>query len=154
LPKDPSFDLAVAPRYYDYQATLIWHDPFKRISGRWRHELGLLFFGSDDILKFVRDVDKGSVYADRGTFFNETFFARAGVYWKPRLGDRITSELTPSFGYDRTTIRIGSTPFIQESRTSTIAVRQTTQISIFEKTKLRFGLDLQSGLYALDADRQ
>jgi len=78
-------NFSTAPRWYDYQARLIYR-PNRQ------HTISLFFYGSDDLIDLVRQDEEGIDPSLRGQIRAQAFFYGALLRIDSRLTDTLTSE--------------------------------------------------------------
>ena len=98
LPDDSSFELTVAPRYFDAQLRYDYVASDKDV-------FTAMLFGSDDALKFNQNSDPSFSNGPNGFQFDTSFW-RLGMRWERTDGDT-TIRATPWIGVDKSELRVG-----------------------------------------------
>jgi TonB family protein len=133
-----SVDLTVAPYYYDYQIGLNY--PLGR-----GHDFKVLFFGSEDELKFVRALPPGAAPADiRGEFKNSILFHRLLTGWTYKPSGDFENRFSASGGFDRILFVIGQRLDVVRDQTL-VTVRDEARWRLNHSLRLSAGLDLWAG---------
>jgi len=98
LPDDSSFELTVAPRYFDAQLR------YDYVASD-RDVITAMVFGSDDSLQFNQNSDP-SFGSQQDGFRFDTSFWRLGLRWERNVGNT-TIQATPWLGFDQSELRVG-----------------------------------------------
>lgn len=129
------FNLTVAPRYYDYQARLVWQiNPSNKAS--------LMVFGSDDMVDLVlqdeEDVDPGV----RGGFRSSQNFHSVLLRVDSKINDRLTNTLRAIGGVQNVGVSAGE-DFYLNLKMGQMAIRNELRIQAHDKVALRAGFDAE-----------
>lgn len=130
-------NLTVAPRYYDYQARLIW-----QINAS--NKASVMVFGSDDLVDLVlndddqEDLDPGV----RGGFRSSQNFHSVLVRLDSKINDRLSNTFRAIGGVQNLGLSAGE-DFYLNLRMGQMAVRDELRIEAHEKFTLRAGVDAQ-----------
>lgn len=128
-------NLTAAPRYYDYQARLVWD-----INDN--NKASLMFFGSDDLIELVlqdeEDLDPGV----RGGFRSSQSFHSVLLRLDTRLSDRVENTFRAIGGVQKVGIGAGD-DFYLNLRLNQMALRDELKIQAKDNLDFRVGLDLQ-----------
>lgn len=141
LPKNRAFDLTVAPRYYDYQLKFDW-----RINKQ--NHISLMFFGSDDMLSFLRSEPLGNPEL-RGDFALHSLFHRLQLSWKLKPSSSISHDLSIHFGFAINSANAGQAIRFDTSNW-VVSVRDELRIKLHKNVNIRAGLDLR--IQAIDLE--
>lgn len=128
-------NFAVAPRYYDYQAKLLWE-----INDD--HSASILFFGADDLLDFVLDDEEGLEPGLRGGIRASTSFHNALLRIDSRFSDTVSNEFRMLAGFQQFGFNVGSDLFLKLSLKN-LAWRDELTVKIADNLTSRFGVDIQ-----------
>lgn len=127
--------LTVAPRYYDYQARLLWN-----INAR--NKASLMFFGADDLvdllLKDEEDIDPGV----RGGMRASQNFHSALLRLDTKLSDRVTNTARALVGIQGVGISAGQDFYLNLDLVQ-LALRDEVAIRASENLTFRTGIDVQ-----------
>ncbi|TNE52089.1 MAG: TonB family protein [Deltaproteobacteria bacterium] len=141
LPETPAFDLTVAPRYYDYQIKLDWQV-------NKAHNLSFMYFGSRDLLTFLREAPIGGD-GIRGEFGFYSMFHRLQLRWRFSPSKSVVHDLSIHTGFSLNDIK-GGTTIGFASNTAIIAVRDELRWQVLKNFSIRAGLDVRIRNIALD----
>lgn len=134
LPEIPAFDLTVAPRYYDYQIKLDW-----QINKQ--HNVSFMYFGSRDLLTFLRSAPIGGD-GIRGEFGFYSMFHRLQMRWRFTPSKDVVHDMSIHTGFSLNDIKGGATLGFA-SNTIIIALRDELRWQIAKPLSLRAGLDIR-----------
>ncbi len=140
LPEIPAFDLTVAPRYYDYQIKLDWQMSKK-------HNLSLMYFGSRDLLTFLRSAPIGGTL--RGEFGFYSMFHRIQLRWRFTPSKSVTHDFSMNAGFSLNDVKAGTTIGFA-NQTWIIAIRDELRWNLLKNLSLRGGLDVRLRQISLD----
>lgn len=128
-------NLTVAPRYYDYQARLVWE-----INSS--NKASLMVFGSDDLVDLVlqdeEDLDPGV----RGGFRASQNFHSVLLRVDSRISDRLSNTFRMIGGVQKVGISAGD-DFYLNLRLNQMALRDELKIQATESLNFRVGLDAE-----------
>lgn len=141
LPPIPAFDLTVAPRYYDYQIKLDWQVNKK-------HSLSMMYFGSRDLLTFLRSAPLGGT-GIRGEFGFYSMFHRLQFLWRFSPSPTVSHTLSVHAGNSLSDIK-GGTTIGFASNTWIISLRDELRWQILKNLSFRAGLDVRLRNLSLD----
>lgn len=141
VPKDV-LTLTTAPRYYDYQSGFDY--------ALERGHISALVFGSDDALALVTKKPLGRDLSLTGNFSTELYFHRILLSWEQRIGDRMTSEASFSFGVDNVDVSVGGLAYLNTFDIF-YSLREELPMTIAPWLRLIPGVDVWWGPYAVKA---
>jgi hypothetical protein len=128
-------NFTVAPRYYDYQAKLLWE-----INNN--HSASIMFFGSDDLLDFVLEEEEGLEPGLRGGVRASTSFHDALLRIDSRFNDKVSNEFRMLAGFQKLGFSVGEDLFLN-LKLRNLAWRDELTVKIADNLTSRFGLDIQ-----------
>jgi hypothetical protein len=141
LPADAGLDLAIAPRYYDYQALL--DQPVGQ------GNLTVRFFGSDDRARLVTSAPNEVSTDDRNRFETAILFHRADLqYENHRRGWDFL--ITPSYKYDSFQGGAGDV-FRFRIASHTFSARAEVGRRISRRLRWDIGTQVLAGTFTIDA---
>lgn len=130
-------NLTVAPRYYDYQARLVW-----QINAN--NKASVMVFGSDDLVDLVlnqedeEDLDPGV----RGGFRSSQNFHSVLVRVDSKINDKLTNTFRAIGGVQNVGLSAGE-DFYLNLKVGQMAVRDELRVEAHEKFTLRAGFDAE-----------
>lgn len=129
------FNLTVAPRYYDYQARLLWD-----INSD--HKASLMFFGSDDLVDLLLEDEDDLDPGTRGGFRASQNFHSALLRVDSRLSDTVSHTFRVIGGVQKVGVSAGE-DFYLDLRLNQLALRDELKIQAKENLSFRVGLDVE-----------
>ncbi|MCO4746541.1 MAG: TonB family protein [Proteobacteria bacterium] len=134
----------IKPRYWDYQVKWVPHLEGNR-------EANLFVYGFNDLLEISTpdDVAQGSDQDTQGGLRTEYLSHRAVFQYKDQITDRTRIELTPSIGYDASSLGLGDA-FNIDTNNWLIELRGQAPIELTEGLELIPGIDFIGGPWGFD----
>ena len=128
------FSLAIAPRYYDYQAIYDWK--------KGPHRVRVMGFGSDDAFEFIFEESLGNQSSLCCTLENSTSFYRGFLDWEYRASDSFVHSFSVSLGQNAFLVQLGP-DFRVESDALITTIRDDFRWKVSDRLQIRGGLDTE-----------
>lgn len=127
------FQLAVAPRYYDYQARILW-----QIADD--HKASFMVYGSDDLVDLVLNEEDDLDPEVRGGFRSSQLFHAFQFRLDSTLSERLTHTFRAQVAYQSLGISAGDAFWLDLSFTR-LAIRDELSAKLRDNLTLRVGVD-------------
>lgn len=129
------FQLAVAPRYYDYQARLLWE-------ANNNNKLSFMVYGSDDLVDLVLNEEEDLDPEVRGGFRSSQLFHAFQLRWDTAINEQVDHTFRAQVAYQSLGVSAGDAFYLDLAFTR-LAIRDEVSVRLRDNVTFRAGFDGQ-----------